>query len=126
MIMWAITKENGCIELAGISKSPPTGHKVLPVEPEFSDYLMWVDDGWVERPAFPDPVITNGRLLVENCPEGTTAFVYDAETYVHFGVATVENGSLDLELPDPGGYRIEIFPPEPWIKPEIFTVTTES
>ncbi|MCJ1901218.1 hypothetical protein MR829_12625 [Paracoccus versutus] len=128
MIIWAITKENGCIVEAGVSKEMPEGAIELPanVLPEASGKLMRIEGEWIERPEFPVPVIGNGSFFVGGVAEGTTAFVYDKETLALMGVAEMEEGSIDIELPDAGTYLIEVFVPEPFVKPELFEVVSEA
>lgn len=127
MIQYAILDEHGCIELAGITDFPPVGH--IPLSTKFPlwsvEYLMFKDGEWQERPALDDPVITAGGFTLTNCPPGTRGAVFDKLTGVYFGEVLEENGVIEIELPDPGTYSVEIETPKPWIKPEPFTLTIE-
>lgn len=127
MIHYALIDEEGCVTEAGTTDRPPLGYIPFKdgLEPQWAEWLMFKDGGWQERPLPPAPVVTNGRFLLEECPVGTRALVMDAQTGAFFGEALEENGVLDIELPDPGGYMIEVEPPRPWIKPEIMTILVE-
>ena len=127
MIAYALLKPNGCIDLAGISRQPPPGYVVLPpgLTPEFAPLLMHQEGQWLPRPELPPVALTGAGFAIVDCPEGVTAEVFDAETGVLLGRAISEGGSLSVETPDPGGYRVELIAPEPFVAPEPFTYSVE-
>lgn len=124
MICYAMLKPNGCIDYAGISRRPPPGYVVLPpgLTPEYQLWLMHVEGEWVERPAIPDWTRTPSGITIEDCPDGVILDVRDAETGAFLGSVESAGGRLDLDLPDPGAYRIGVSVPEPWAQPDPFTV----
>jgi hypothetical protein len=127
MIVWAQVNENGCVEMAGISRNPPEGHIPMPpgATPEMAPWIMHTPEGWQERPLLEEFQMVGSTALLLNIPDQTWAEVRDAETGVFLGHVTEDHNSLTITFPDPGSYRIEVFPPEPWVKPEIYVTTIE-
>lgn len=116
MIAFALLKPNGCIDLAGISRQPPPGYVALPpgLTPEFTPYLMYVDGQWQERPVLPEWQKNGHTVTLPVAPDETSVEVFDHETDALLGRATAESGSLTLDLPDSGTYRLETQVPDPW------------
>lgn len=127
MIVWATLKENGCVDVAGISQHPPNGYIAMPsgLTPEFAPYLMFVEGEWQERPSIPEPVIGTTTIEIQNCPDEVIAEISDAEASVYLGEVESVDGVLEIELPDPGVYQIELVVPEPWQKPPLIRFTVE-
>ncbi|MCK9513584.1 MAG: hypothetical protein M0R28_20480 [Pigmentiphaga sp.] len=127
MIFWALVNANGCIEMAGSGRVPPAGYIPFPpgVDIEFAEFLLWDGGAWGERPAFPEPEITPGRFHIPDCPEGVIATVSDGETGAFFARVTPENGALEIEMPEPGEYAIDLQVPEPWARPGPYRLTVE-
>lgn len=116
MMSWALLTDTGCIACCGLDRDPPKGHVALPHHlSSILDLVMWSAGDWLLRPTLAEPVIGADRVTVPGAPEGTTAMVYDPDTGAVFGHVT--EGEIDIHLPDPGRYGIEIMPPEPWVMP---------
>lgn len=128
MIFYAILKPNGCIDYAGIDSRLPNGAVVLPegILPEHQLWIMYVNGEWVERPLLPYWERTPTGIKIENCPDEVAFEVYDRDTGAYLGRAESEDGALILDLPDPGTYRIDVSVPDPWLKPDPFTVSIEA
>ena len=124
-VVWALLKENGCVEMAGVSRTPPDGHVPLPAgtTPEIAPYIMYVDGDWQFRPSLPDPVMTATTFSVPECPDGVLCEVRDAETLAHLGSAQSSDGALTVELPDPGQYLLTFSVPDPWHTPDPLILT---
>jgi hypothetical protein len=85
-----------------------------------------LDEEIVLRPRIePEFDEETGVVTVYPCPEGSVAKVKDKETGVLFGEVSPEEGSMMIELEDPGEYRIEFDLPFPWMKAEPFDVVIE-
>lgn len=118
MICWVLLTPAGCVARAGIGRQPPAGHVPLPpgVGPAAADRIMYVDGAWQARPDLPPVQVTPTGRLIQDCPDGVQARIYDAETLACIGEVAAEAGALAIDLP-PGSYRIEFVAPEPWTPP---------
>ena len=124
-VVWALLKENGCVDAAGISRAPPDGYVVLPVgtTPEIAPFILFADGDWQFRPSLPDPVMTDTTFSVPGCPDGVLCAVMDAETRAAFGIVESKDGTLTVELPDPGQYMLTFTVPDPWHTPDPLILT---
>ena len=70
------------------------------------------------RPTVPEPKVTvfeaAGRAVqFADLPPGTTAEITDVEAGYTIATLPEVKGLIDIELPEPGRYRIEVNPPRP-------------
>lgn len=81
------------------------------------DTHMLVGENWVPRPVCPQPMaVTPGVWQINDVPEGCCAEIYDEEFAAFMGRADAIGGTITIELPDPGMYKVEISAPSPWLR----------
>lgn len=123
MINFAFFDTDGYVTGAGSGPLLREGAVELPegITPVASIHMMQVDGAFVTRPTVSKPQVTEfeaaGRAVrFTDLPPGTTTEISDVDVgYVMATVPEVE-GVIDIELPDPGRYRIEVNPPRPYLQ----------
>ena len=125
MIFYALIRDNGCVDQAGISRNPPDGHVPLPpgALPEAAPRLMFVDGEWQMRPWLPPVDVGPIGFALSPAPDGLVCWVQDYETGALLGQAAAADGDLAVSLPDPGEYLITFDVPEPWVALDALRIT---
>lgn len=129
MISFAILGADGIPTTLGRETDIPAGAVALPegMSPDIATRMYVADGVWLMRPVVSVPLSRSGvdyRASWEGLPDGATATVCDIAGNVVLGSVEAVGGALEVHLPDPGQYEIDITAPRPWIGATV-RVTSE-
>ena len=120
MIRYALVDTDGYVTGAGSGPRLIEGAEELPegITPQAAIHLQLLDGAFVPRPTVSEPKVTDfeasGRAVqFTDLPPGTTAEITDTEIGAVIVTLPEVKGVIEIELPDPGRYRIEVTPPRP-------------
>ncbi len=123
MISYAFVDADGYVTGAGSSLRLRSGALELPagVTPMASIHMQLVDGVFVPRPTLPEPMVTElqaaGRAMqFADLPPDTAAEIIDVEGGYSIAILPEIKGTIEIALPDPGRYRIEVTPPRPFLQ----------
>ena len=114
---YVIFDQDGLVVEAGTGRFPPTEAVSFtpPLDPSLLNQMMLV-----QRPMSPEVQSTGTDHTVADCPLGTLVEVYDVTTpgageLMTAFEAAADDEIINVSLPDPGVYRIEVKAPLPYL-----------
>lgn len=122
MITYAFVDAAGYVTGAGSGPRLLDGAVELPagVMPVASVDMQLVDGAFIPRPALAAPEVTvfetSGRAVrFTDLPAGTAAEIVDVDCGYSIASLPEAKGLIEIALPEPGRYRIEVTPPRPYL-----------
>lgn len=124
MIHYAYVDMDGFVMRSGSALTVPPGAILLPEGGPIGIAaldLRIISGQFKRRPELPGPEVTafqvNGLAIrFAGLPAGTTAEITDTLIGQQMAVLPEVQGIIQIELIDPGLYRIEVNPPRPWLQ----------
>lgn len=77
--------------------------------------MRFIGGAWTDRPLSPVAEVLAGSVTLTECPAGSYAEIYDREIGDYLGRVDETGGVIEISLPDPGTYLIEVTFPPPYL-----------
>jgi hypothetical protein len=118
----------GCVEMSLLTSNPLIPDGMFDASDANVDLSTSAFDGvsWSARPVLSTPVQSQTGVIVSGLPSDAEVVIIDIPSGEELGRLQPEaDGSVEIVLPDPSEYQIEVEAPAPWLSSTLKVTVTE-